>query len=115
MLHINMPLKKRLIEQLRGAIRDSGLTQLEIAVALEVDQPRVSRLINGQFSRWDGDIKKLCEMFGIDKESRVDASTSQILLDAINRNWDGSQEHAHLIASFIDELGAVSRYGSINK
>ena len=103
--------------ELRIAIKKSGLKQEEIAGQLNIGQARVSRLLAGQFVRWGGDIKRLCEMFrvGLEAIPSIDASQSETLLNALNRNWDGTAEHAQILARMIDNVCEATRYGSLGK
>lgn len=109
--------KQFLLSRLRNTIETRQLRQQEIAEKLGVDQARVSRLLNGQFVRWGGDIKRLCELFDIELEppKPVDASQNPILVSALNRNWDGSAEHAQLLARLIDDVCEASRYREMER
>ncbi len=47
------------------AMRLTGVTQVQLAEALEITQPVVSRLVNGQYSRIDLDqSRKIAAFFG---------------------------------------------------
>ena len=54
-----------LIEQLRAAIRDSGLTLVEIARRSTVDQPRLSRFVRGQRSLTLESASLVCRALGL--------------------------------------------------
>ncbi|WP_344798053.1 helix-turn-helix transcriptional regulator [Litoribacillus peritrichatus] len=107
---MNKTEKNWLLRKLKEKIKEAGLTQKEIAKELDLDQGRISRLINGNFARWGGDIKRLCNRFGVDLNliSQVDSSSNTTLINALNRNWDGTQEHALLIANVIDDVCALT-------
>lgn len=116
MLHMRLTEseKKTLLVNLRAAVKESSIRQEDIAQKLEIDQARVSRLLSGNFARWGGDIERLCVLFGISPEKMpaIDASQNSILLNALNRNWDGSAEHAQILARIIDNVCEATRYSN---
>lgn len=105
--------KQYLLNQLKNAIRCSGLRQQDIALKLNIDQARVSRLVSGRFVHWSGDIKRLCDMFKVaPREEGIDASKDSLLMSTLNKNWDGSPEHARLIAKLIDDVCAIHEHNA---
>lgn len=105
--------KARILKMLRKNIgAGKKITQKSLATELGVDQGRISRLLNGKFEREQGVVKRLCEYFDFDPNKIESPSISNInkaLMEAINRNWDGSDEHAKHLAKIIDEIGEITR------
>lgn|GEM_PF-6574128 len=89
-------------------------TQQSAAVALGVDQGRISKIMNGEFTRDQGVVKRLYQLIGFDPDSveSQKVELSPILLDAIKRNWDGTERHAVQLSKVIDELGNLGRFNS---
>lgn len=85
-------------------------TQQSVALKLNVDQGRISRILNGEFVRDKGVVKQLYQLIGFDPDLYVQNDAPQIthiLIDAVNRNWDGSDEHAIHLAKIFDEIGKI--------
>ena len=71
--------------------------------------------MNGGFSRDDGVVRRLYQFIGFNPdtpESRKIPQQSPVLIDALSRNWDGTDEHALQLAKIIDEVG---KFGRLNK
>lgn len=57
-------LKSKLSSIIRLLVKNSGLSQSEVAKALQTTQPRVSNLLNGQLSKFSVDflLESLCRL-----------------------------------------------------
>lgn len=112
--------KAKLVKLLKSKIgKGRGKqTQLEIAKAIDIDQGRISRLMNGRFTRPSRALQRLCDHLGIDMYSPcpLNVNESETLMSAMERNWDGTQEHARLLANFLDQVSAFThtRTGMVN-
>jgi len=88
-------------------------TQEAIAKELELDQGRVSRILQGQFERDHGVVKQLYEHIGLSAEEQlITAQLPDDLTDALKRNWDGTEQHAEQLIKIIDEIGKLIQISS---
>jgi transcriptional regulator with XRE-family HTH domain len=104
--------KSNLIRALKSRVgRGEGQkTQAVIAEEIGLDQPRVSRLVNGRFLRTGQDLRKLCQHLKVDIDAPevLDPCKNKILVNALKRNWDGTPEHAQSLANMIDSINALA-------
>lgn len=108
--------KERIMRALHAHIgKGKEYTQQSVAKELRVDQGRISRIMNGGFSRDEGVVRRLYQFIGLNPdtpESEKKPQESTVLIDALSRNWDGSDEHAYQLAKIIDEVGKISRWNN---
>lgn len=95
------------------AVHEAGLTQQDIANALNLSQSQVSRVLAGRLVRRSLAFDKIC-IYAYDIQARAQAlgegkpqaNTSATLMNAINATWDGTEAHASALAIVIRSLGA---------
>lgn len=91
---------------LRSVARAKGLTQVEIARAVGVNQSRVSRLLSGDRLPDTPTAHRVCAWImrspGAVRDS--DVLENKELIDAIAFAWDGSPQHATALAAVIRSL-----------
>jgi len=91
---------------LRSVARARGLTQVDIARAVGVDQSRVSRLLSGDRLPDTPAAHRVCALImrapGAVRES--DVLDNKELIDAVAFAWDGSPQHATALAAVIRSL-----------
>ena len=94
---------------LRTIFADRNMTQSHIAEATGIHQSQVSRILRGRFARIDGNVKRICKYANI-KPGKIgsDPSGNRVLMDALRGVWDGTDEHARLIARILKDIGALS-------
>lgn len=87
--------------------REIGLTQAEIADALNASQSQVSRVLAGNAKRRSRLFDEVCKyVFSV--RERASASTPPAeLTEALAAIWDGTPEHAKALALVIRSLGAL--------
>lgn len=91
--------------------REAGLTQWDIATALDASQSQVSRVLTGQSKRRSRLFDEICKyVFSIGLSSHRDVPPSE-LTDALHSVWDGTPEHAKALALVIRSLGALGTVG----
>lgn len=96
-----------------SAARSAGLSQKDIADALGVSQPQVSRILAGKSTRRTRLFESVC-MYAYDAEARAHQGTKppahscSTLLDALDAIWDGTDRHAKALALVIRSLGSLS-------
>jgi len=95
---------------LRELARRSGLSQSEMALALNVSQSQISRLLSGQATRVTPLMHRLCEfLMGSLSGTSVDrVRENRELLEAIAFAWDGSPRHAEALATVIRSLRVLA-------
>lgn len=100
--------------QIARRLKSDDVTQEEVAKALGVSQSQISRVLAGHIKRptrlfldlciyAEGRLKKL-------PRSRICANDE--LMGALMEVWDGTPQHARLLATVIRSLGVFSRRNS---
>lgn len=86
------------------------MSQSEMALALNVSQSQVSRLLSGQATRVTPLMHKLCEfLMGSLSSTSVDrVRENSELVEAIAFAWDGSPRHAAALAAVIRSLRVLA-------
>lgn len=103
---------RRLALSLAARIRSEGITQTQLAVAIEASQSQVSRILSGRIVRHTKLLDRLCAYarhrlnFGKHSDVRRNAELMAALADV----WDGSDEHAHALAQIIRSLAELDRF-----
>lgn len=95
---------------LQELARRGGMSQSELASALNVSQSQISRVLSGQTARVTPIMHKLCEfLMGSLASTSVDrVRENRELLEAIAFAWDGSPRHAEALATVIRSLRALA-------
>ena len=99
---------KIVLNKILSVKESKKLSQNEIALNTGINQSTVSRILNGEILGQNSSIKKICKYLCIDlsKDVKVEASKSNILMDALNETWDGTEEHAQAISDVIRSLNS---------
>lgn len=93
------------LQKLRLLVKARALTQVQIALATNVDQSQVSRILAGQIRRVSANVLELCKFANsYDGSSQRDPSQSDVLMGALRAVWDGSSVQAEAIASVLLSL-----------
>ncbi|RUP25724.1 MAG: helix-turn-helix domain-containing protein [Curvibacter sp.] len=93
------------LQKLRLLVKSRVLTQADIALATNVDQSQVSRILAGQIRRVSANVLELCKFANsYDGGVRRDPSQNEVLIGALRAVWDGSSAHAEAIASVLLSL-----------
>ena len=106
----NMPLRQRSILAAAKAV-DIGLTQEQIANSLAISQSQVSRILSGKSRRASRVYLRVCEY--VERATgpgRAGRAFSPALAQAIADAWDGTTEHAELLAALLNTLSALAAY-----
>ncbi|QCB48731.1 hypothetical protein E5678_13515 [Hydrogenophaga sp. PAMC20947] len=91
--------------------REVGLTQWEIASALDASQSQVSRVLTGQSKRRSRLFDEVCKyVFSVGILTSNDAPPAE-LTEALHSVWDGTPEHAKALALVIRSLGVLGNAG----
>jgi transcriptional regulator with XRE-family HTH domain len=98
-----------LLRRLAAAVRNQQITQLQIASATGVHQSQVSRILSGDAKRLTPNVKALCKYASKRLSGREADSTASGLAvtAAAMRLWDGTTEHAEVLVSVLNAMGAV--------
>ncbi len=96
---------------LARTIRKLGLTQAELATALDASQPQISRILRGHLQRRSRLFDELCVYV---RSLRKGVTPSAVrenaeLIDALAATWDGTAQHAAALAGVIRSLGALQK------
>jgi transcriptional regulator with XRE-family HTH domain len=94
------------VGELRAAVRDLGLTQMQISLESGISQGQISRLLSGANSGSSKMYRRLCKYVikkrGGISEERVRANEE--LMQALAATWDGTREHAAALSKVILSL-----------
>lgn len=94
--------------------RHRGITQTQIAEALGASQSQVSRILRGRGERGSRLQEEVClyvERF--DSEVTAEAvRSSDELVDALRKTWDGSAAHAKALSTVIRSLVVLGTRGT---
>ncbi|MBK9347831.1 MAG: helix-turn-helix transcriptional regulator [Burkholderiales bacterium] len=86
--------------------KNIGITQEEIAQAINVNQSQVSRIFRGQVHRHTDTLGKICK-YALLKSVKVtpdDVRNSDTLINALSDVWDGTDQDAQALAGVIRSL-----------
>jgi transcriptional regulator with XRE-family HTH domain len=89
--------------------RAQGITQSQIALAINADQSQVSRVLSGNTKRPSKVFNAVCNYVN-KTASALDSSLieqNQEILNAIACVWDGTEQHALALSNVIRSLGAL--------
>ena len=103
--------------ELRARVRAAGITQTELAAALNVSQAQISRVLSGQLV---GRSKLLDELSVyvrvISKTVSADmVRNRQALIEALAETWDGTVAHERALVAVIRSLGAFAGLPDVKK
>jgi transcriptional regulator with XRE-family HTH domain len=89
-----------------------GLTQEAIAAELAISQSQVSRVLSGKSRRASRVCVRVCEYVEnlAAPGPRRRAPISPELAQAVTGVWDGTTEHAELLAALLNTLSALAAY-----
>lgn len=83
------------LERLRIAVQSGELSQSKIAIDTGVHQSQVSRILSGHGKLASKNTLKLCKYItDLHSSDLINKPIDQRLLNAIQKIWDGSNEHA---------------------
>lgn len=90
-------------------VRERGLTQMEIAQALNASQPQVSRILSGKATRPSRLMEEVCLYVertagGVTAEA---VRNNDELIDAVRSVWNGSATHARALAAVIRSMALL--------
>jgi transcriptional regulator with XRE-family HTH domain len=109
---INVEMKAR-AERAREICRIRGITQGDIADAVQASQSQVSRILSGEFSRTSRvaeEVFLFVERYGVGVTVEAVKSNEE-LVTALSETWNGSAAHAKALATVIRSLAALGTLG----
>lgn len=111
---------EQIARALSSELQGSTCTQIELARKMSTSQPRISRLLSGQFSRRTLLLERLCAYLDVNLDALAGQSVERSLYaideipaplrSALADAWDGSPEMATSIAKL---LNAAVQYGRL--
>lgn len=92
-----------------AVFRKHGVSQGEVADMLGASQPQISRLLGGKLRRRSRLFDEICLLAvrldgGVSREMVI---ANDHLMAALTETWDGSPDHAKVLASIIRSLAAL--------
>ena len=90
----------------RANARAQGLTQLELAQALGIEQSQVSRLLSGKVTRRTPAFIALCEFLAVTR-TPAELPLPESIEGAVRAVWDGTTRHAAALATVIRTLAVL--------
>lgn len=102
---IKMDLHSR-VKRAADVLRDRGITQAEVAEALDASQSQISRILSGKGlrrSRLQEDVCLFAERLQ-DGVSVAAVKANAELIEAVRSTWDGTQMHAKALSAVIRSL-----------
>ncbi len=84
----------------------NNITQQTVANATDISQSFISRIRNGDFKRITDKVKMVCEYASISLEAdkKHSSAEKEILTNAIDYVWDGTEKQAKALAKVIRSL-----------
>lgn len=111
---MKMPQIKARAERAREICRHRGITQGEIADAVQASQSQVSRILNGESSkasRVAEEVFLFVEKYGVGVTAEA-VQKNEELVAALSEIWNGSAAHAKALATVIRSLAALGPLGA---
>lgn len=95
--------------------RELGITQSQIAKAINADQSQVSRVLSGKSKRASRVFIDVCNYVNSTSPSIDHALVKQNddLFGAIASVWNGTEQHALALSNVIRSLGALSKFSKM--
>lgn len=96
--------------RLKRYMYEKGLSQTQLAKRAKVSQSTVWRALNGQSKRRGAARIKLFNYVGIDEWEDLPSASNNApanIIEAFERIWDHTPEHAKAIAKVIDALAGL--------
>lgn len=96
-------MKRMTTTELEHQLSVLKLTQIDVAMALNVSQSQVSRVLSGQTSMKSRVAQDVCKyvLMRSKKTGRDRVRSSDELIDAVSAVWDGTPDHARALAAVI--------------
>lgn len=88
--------------------KEIGLSQSQLASAINSDQSQISRVLAGKIKRPTRVFQELC-IYVLKGNQGIDpclVRESEVLVNALASVWDGTSSHASALANVIKALGA---------
>ncbi len=95
-----------LVERIRKAAKQKGLSQVKIAELTNMNQSQVSRILAGNFRKTSDHLKKICDYLCIDP--KVLGRENKRLEHAIRLLWDGSVKHEKAILELLEAAAKLA-------
>lgn len=94
------------ISGITSIAKSLGLTQEAISIGAGVSQSQVSRIFSGRGKHESKAYKEICKYINskIVKVTSEDVIANKVLIDALTKVWDGSDQQASFIAGVIYSL-----------
>jgi transcriptional regulator with XRE-family HTH domain len=111
---MSAPELKARAERAREICRLRGITQAEIAQAIQASQSQVSRILNGESStssRLAEEVFLFVEKYGVGVTTEAVLKNEE-LVAALSETWNGSASHAKALATVIRSLAALGPLNS---
>lgn len=95
---------------LSARFREAGITQLKLAMALDVPQSQISRALSGNLVKPNLVFLELCNyaILNLDRRGKFMALEDTDLRAAIEEVWDGTVAHANALAAVIRSLSLLN-------
>jgi transcriptional regulator with XRE-family HTH domain len=90
--------------------RELGITQEEIALAVNASQSQVSRILSGRSKRKTALAEKICIYVNSrhGNTNRQMVEKNETLMEALAQTWDGSTRQAEILAIMIRAAGSLA-------
>lgn len=98
---------------LRAELARRGLSQEQVAAEFNVTQPRISRVLKGEFTHRSELVRMLCATYLVGTATpnlenyahkTVAANAFQHAVQALRLMWDGSADHAERLTEMINAV-----------
>ncbi|MFB2705170.1 helix-turn-helix domain-containing protein [Marinobacter shengliensis] len=100
--------KEALATALRHYMEENSLTQAQVAEELKVSQAHISRVLNRNWKRKSGRIRKICKAIGV--EATADPRQNDELMQALSEVWNGEVDDAKALAKCIRAIGEARKH-----
>lgn len=98
--------------QLKRDLAAAPASQKELALAANVSQPAVSRILSGCPQRNGRAFSRLCKYAAMRAAAgplKMEPEVERLIFSAVEEVWNGTPEHARAIAAIIRVAGVVGR------
>ena len=98
-------MQKELAIKLTQYLERQRLSQIEFGRLANVSQPVISRILNENWQRVTPSVERVAGMIHFKIDTAVDPRTSERLMKALSKVWDGSRRSEIAIAKVIEGVG----------
>lgn len=100
---VESPVVDAVRRELAAFLKQNEMSQSALGRAVGVGQPQVNRFLQGRTKTLTPQVQKMCDYAKIRIDNGIgESSSNRLIIEAVQRVWDGRHQTARLIAAVIE-------------